>query len=87
MNARKWKEKMNKNRSLNTILTLLCLGFVAKILSTLARVLTTRTIGIDAMGLYQCYWLLLCRNLAYRQRWQRWSAGIEIKRKLYLFPV
>ncbi|MCH5180435.1 MAG: oligosaccharide flippase family protein [Erysipelotrichales bacterium] len=44
---------MNKNRSINTILLLLSLGFIAKVLSTLARVLTTRTIGIDAMGLYQ----------------------------------
>lgn len=44
---------MNKKNAFSTITTLLSLGLVAKLLSTIARILVTRTIGIDAMGLYQ----------------------------------
>lgn len=44
---------MKKKKSINTIFALLSLGFIAKILSMCARILTTRKIGVDAMGLYQ----------------------------------
>jgi len=44
---------MKKKSTLKTIITLLELGFVAKLLSTIARILMTREMGVDAMGLYQ----------------------------------
>lgn len=44
---------MKKKSAIKTIITLLELGFVAKLLSTIARILMTREMGVDAMGLYQ----------------------------------
>ncbi len=44
---------MNKKSTIKTIITLLGLGFIAKLLSTVARILMTRELGVDGMGLYQ----------------------------------
>lgn len=44
---------MNKKSTIKTIITLLGLGFIAKLLSTIARILMTRELGINGMGLYQ----------------------------------
>ncbi len=44
---------MNKKSTIKTIITLLGLGFIAKLLSTIARILMTRELGVDGMGLYQ----------------------------------
>ncbi len=44
---------MNKKSTIKTIITILGLGFIAKLLSTIARILMTRELGVTGMGLYQ----------------------------------